>query len=83
MGIVNRRNAVLGWAAWQVGRRVAIRRAREARSARVADLKRRPSKGVIVSAVAAVAGALWFVRRRRGGGEGEKPPTPPADSAST
>ena len=29
MGIVNRRNAVLGWTVWKVGKRVAKRKVRD------------------------------------------------------
>lgn len=70
MGIVNRRNAVLGWATWEVGKLAAKRKAKA--SIRE-EGSRRPSKGAIVSALAAAGGALWFWRRRRqGGDEGEK-----------
>ncbi len=62
MGIVNRRNAVLGWLTWQTGKRFARRKARSAVPS-VED--RRPSKGAIVSALAALGGLLWFWRRRR------------------
>lgn len=65
MGILNKRNAVLGWGVWQVGKRVAKRKAKNAVPGRVDDSKR-PNKGAIVSALAAVGGALWFWRRRRG-----------------
>jgi hypothetical protein len=68
MGIVNKRNAVLGWGVWQVGKRVAKRKAKNAVPSRVDDTKR-PNKGAIVSALAAVGGALWFWRRRRGDDE--------------
>jgi hypothetical protein len=68
MGIVNKRNAVLGWGVWQVGKRVAKHKAKNAVPARVDDTKR-PNKGAIISALAAVGGALWFWRRRRGDDE--------------
>ena len=64
MGILNKRNAVLGWGVWQVGKRVAKRKAKNAVPGRVDD-SMRPNKGAIVSALAAVGGALWFWRRRR------------------
>ena len=69
MAIVNKRNAVLGWSVWQIGKRVAKRKAREAVPGRVDDTMR-PNKGAIVSALAAVGGAVWFWRRRSGGDEG-------------
>jgi hypothetical protein len=67
MGILNKRNAVLGWGVWQVGKRVAKHNAKNA-VPRVDDT-RRPNKGAIVSALAAVGGAFWFWRRRRGDDE--------------
>jgi hypothetical protein len=63
MGIVNRRNAALGWVAWQVGKRFMKRKARSAVPA-VED--KRPNKPAIAAAIAAVAGALFFWRRTRG-----------------
>jgi hypothetical protein len=64
MGILNKRNAVLGWVVWQVGKRFARKKAKDAMPGRVDDTKR-PNKGAIVSALAAVGGAVWFWRRRR------------------
>jgi hypothetical protein len=61
VGIVNRRNAVLGWLTWQAGKRVA---ARKARSAVPGVESGRPNKGLIVSALAAVAAVLFFWRRK-------------------
>jgi hypothetical protein len=66
MTIVNKRNAVLGWSVWQVGKRLAKRKAKDAVPGRVDDT-RRPNKGAIVSALAAAGGALWFWRRKRDG----------------
>jgi hypothetical protein len=65
MSVLNKRNAVLGWSVWQVSKRVAKRKAKQAVPGRVDDTKR-PNKGAVVSALAAVGGALWFWRRRRG-----------------
>ena len=64
MGIVNRRNAVVGWLAWTAGKRVARRKVRAAVPAIDAE-SRRPNRGAVASAVAAGAGALWFWRKRR------------------
>jgi hypothetical protein len=66
MSILNRRNAILGWTAWQVTKRVAKRKVKEAVPGR-GDDARRSRKGTVVSALAALGGALWFWRRRRGG----------------
>lgn len=64
MGIFNRRNAVLGWMAWQVGKRVTKRKAKEAVPSIDKDSKR-PNKSAIASAVAALAGVVWFWRKRK------------------
>lgn len=65
MSILNRRNAVLGWGVWQIGKVAARRKARQA----VQPKEKGRGKGAILSAVAAVGGALWFWRRRRGNGD--------------
>ena len=62
MGIVNRRNAVLGWGVWKVAKRVGKRKAREAvpGTGDHAGL----NKGALASMAAAVGGALWFWRKK-------------------
>lgn len=65
MAILNKRYAILGWSVWQVSKRAAKRKAKQAAPGRVDDTKR-PNKGAIVAALAAAGGALWFWRRRRG-----------------
>jgi hypothetical protein len=67
MGIVNKRNAVLGWATWKVGKRVARRRARAA----VPTVEGgRPNKSAIAAgAAAALAGSLVFWKARKRGGD--------------
>jgi MYXO-CTERM domain-containing protein len=70
MGILNKRNAVLGWTVLKVGKRVAKRKAKAAVPSIDADTKR-PNKSLIASLAGAGAGALWFVRRRR---KDEAPP---------
>ena len=67
MGIINRRNAVLGWATWQVGKTAAKYKAKQT----VKPDNRRPGKGAIAGTLAAVGGALWFWRRRRSDGDSE------------
>ena len=59
---------MLGWGVWQVGKRVAKKKAKDALPGRVDDSKR-PNKGAMISALAAVGGALWFWRRSRGDDE--------------
>jgi hypothetical protein len=67
MGIVNRRNAVLGWTVWQVGKRVAKKKAKGAVPTVDAETKR-PNKPAIVAALAAAGGALMFWRKKSSDG---------------
>lgn len=62
MGIINRRNAVLGWGVWKVVKRLGKRKAKAAvpGTGDHAGL----NKGAIASMVAAVTGALWFWRKK-------------------
>jgi hypothetical protein len=64
MSMINKRNAVLGWTVWQVGKRAAKRKAKTAVPGRSGD-SMRPNKGAIATGVAAVGGLLWFWRKRR------------------
>ena len=68
MGIVNRRNAVLGWAVWNVGKRFAKKKAKGAVPAVDTSTKRPNASATILAALAAAGGALMFWRKR--GGEG-------------
>jgi hypothetical protein len=63
MGIVNKRNAVLGWTVWQVGKRVAKRKAKAAVPGVDPETKR-PNKPAIIAALAAVGGLLMFWRKK-------------------
>ena len=67
---MNKRYAMLGWLTWQIGKRLARRKARAA----VPSVEGgRPNKGLILSALAAVGAAAFFWRRtrdRRDGGDG-------------
>jgi hypothetical protein len=64
MGMFNKRNAVLGWTVWQVGKRFAKKKARDAVPGRSGESKR-PNKGAIATGLAALGGVLWFWRKRR------------------
>jgi hypothetical protein len=63
MSIVNRRNAVLGWGIWQVGKRSARIKAKRAKPSSEGG---RPNKSLIAVSIAGVVGALTFWRKRRG-----------------
>ena len=73
MSIFNRRNAVMGWLSWLVAKRVLKQKAKAAVPGAV-EGSRRPNKGAIATAVAAVGGVLWFWRRKSSDDE-----LPPAD----
>ena len=64
MGIVNRRNAVLGWGVWKLGKRAAKKKAMGAAPSVVGG---RPNKSLIAVAVAGIVGTLTFWRKRRRG----------------
>jgi MYXO-CTERM domain-containing protein len=60
--VMNKRNAVLGWATWSLGKRIAKKKAREA----VPTVEGgRPNRPAIATAVAALGGLLLFWRKRR------------------
>ena len=63
MGVVNRRNAVIGWTVWLVGKRVAKRKAKAAVPT-IDNETKRPNKPAIVAAVAALGGLLLFRRKK-------------------
>ena len=60
MGIVNRRNAVLGWSVWQVGKGVMKRKAKSA-----ASPSGHSKKSWLAVGLAGTIGALTFWRRHR------------------
>jgi hypothetical protein len=62
VGIVNRRNAAMGWAVWTVAKRVGKKKARGAAPG-IEDGK--PNKSLIAVGLAAAAGAVAFLRGRR------------------
>lgn len=53
----------MGWLSWIVAKRVLKKKAKDAVPGTVEGSKR-PNKGAIVSAVAAVLGGLWFWRKK-------------------
>jgi hypothetical protein len=62
VSIVNRRNAVLGWSVWTVGKRIARRKAKSAAPSVEGG---RPNKPLWAVAIAGTVGALTFWRRHR------------------
>jgi hypothetical protein len=70
MGIVNRRNALIGWAALKLGKRVAKKKARDVVPGTVDD-SRRPNKSAVAVALAGLGGVLMFWRKRSGRERGE------------
>ena len=66
MGIVNRRNAVLGWGIWKVSKRVLGRKASKVAPSVEGG---RPNRSAIAVTGAVIVGALTFWRKRRGDDE--------------
>jgi hypothetical protein len=64
MALMNRRNALLGWAVWQVGKQAAKRKAKASVSGRPDDSVK-PNRRVIAAGLATLGGVLWFRNRRR------------------
>jgi hypothetical protein len=66
VGIVNRRNAVLGWGVGKIGKRFAKRKAKGAAPSVEGG---RPNRSFFAVLLAGAAGALTFWRKRRSGGQ--------------
>jgi hypothetical protein len=64
-GIINRRNAVVGWAALAVGKRALKKKAKDAAPSVDPETKR-PNKSAVALAIAGVLGVLTFWRKRSG-----------------
>jgi hypothetical protein len=65
MGVFNRRNAVAGWLALAVGKRVLKRKAKDAVPAIDPETKK-PNRSAVALLVAGAVGALSFWRKRSG-----------------
>jgi len=65
VGILNRRNAVMGWAAWNVGKRVLKRKAKGAVPT-VDTETGKPNKSAIALLIASAVGVATFWRKRSG-----------------
>ena len=62
MSVINRRNAVMGWAVWKVAKRAGKKKARDVTPSVEGG---KPNKSLIAVAVAAVVGAFAMLRGRR------------------
>jgi LPXTG-motif cell wall-anchored protein len=67
MAVVNKRNAVLGWAVWNVSKRAAKRKVKQTASTDTARTK----KGVAAGLAALGGASLFFLRRRRADDESD------------
>jgi hypothetical protein len=67
VGILNRRNAVMGWAVWKLGKRMAKRKAKDAVPKVDTDTKR-PNKSAVALLIASAVGVATFWRKRAGDG---------------
>jgi hypothetical protein len=65
VGIFNRRNAVVGWLTWSVGKRVLKKKAKGAVPT-IDTSSKKPNSSAIALAVAGLVGALTFWRKRSG-----------------
>jgi hypothetical protein len=63
MSVINRRNAVVGWAVWNVVKRVGKLKARNAAPSVEGG---KPNKSLIAVVLAATAGAFALLLGRRG-----------------
>jgi hypothetical protein len=66
MSIVNRRNAIMGWAVWTVGKQVMKRKAKAAASVVDDGSPRRNRVALGLGAAAAATATTLFFWRRRG-----------------
>jgi hypothetical protein len=75
MSVFNRRNAVVGWLALVVGKRVLKKKAKDAVPS-IDTETRKPNKSALALLAAGALGAVTFWKKRSGGGDDE----PPADA---
>jgi LPXTG-motif cell wall-anchored protein len=66
MKVFTKRNALLGFLSWRVGKRMFRRRAHSLAPTVEGG---KPNKPAIVAALAALGGVLFFWRKRRRGGD--------------
>jgi hypothetical protein len=66
VSIVNARNAIFGWAVWNIGKRAMKRKAKQKLPGRGGRGRRVAS---VASGVAAAVGLAWIARKLIGGGD--------------
>jgi hypothetical protein len=71
MGIFNRRNAMVGWLVWSIGKRVAKRKAKSAVPAIDVESKRPNLPFVIVALASGATAGMYFWLRRTSSGDDE------------
>jgi hypothetical protein len=62
VSVINRRNAIMGWAVWNVAKRAGKRKARDVTPSVEGG---KPNTSLIAVFLAAAAGAFAFLRGRR------------------
>jgi hypothetical protein len=72
MGIVNRRNAIFGWLAWSIAKRVLKRKAKAAVPTIDAET-RRPNRSLLLLTLAGAGAAAYFWFRQSGGPDAGSP----------
>ena len=70
MGIINRRNAVVGWLALYVGKRALKKKAKGAAPSVDPETKR-PNKSAVALALAGFVGVFTFWRKRSAGDDAD------------
>jgi hypothetical protein len=73
MSIVNRRNALMGWAVWTVGKQVMKQKAKSAVTPESDGSRRHRAALALGAVIAAAATTLFFWRRREHGGDADEP----------
>lgn len=69
MSIINRRNAIFGWLAWNVAKQFGKRQATSRLRGGQGHATRNGVSAALAAGVAATVGALIFWRRRRDSGD--------------
>lgn len=83
MSVFNRKNAVIGWFTWTVGKRAvkyAAKDAAKGAAPAVDPVTKKPNKSAIALGAATVVGVLMFWKKRSGGDDepADEAPTPPS-----